>query len=126
LVISQTLCKEGEVAKVIHRWNNSRNVRLWEEELQNRLNIATGVDLVVSELLSCGSTDDIFAGVLGGCGSCRSPLPLITDVTSLVWSRANGSFCLFASAGIDINGGDCDDGIWIRSVTNELLLVSTL
>jgi hypothetical protein len=65
-VVSKTLSKEGEILEVIDRWHNSRNVGLGEEVFQGRLDIATGIDLVVSELLACGSTNDIFASVLGG------------------------------------------------------------
>jgi hypothetical protein len=62
------LSKEGEVLEVIHRWHDSRDIGLWEEILQGRLNVTTGIDLVVGELLARRSTNDIIAGVLGGCG----------------------------------------------------------
>jgi hypothetical protein len=84
LVISHTLCEEGEVFEVIDRRNNTRDIRLGEEVFQSRLDVATCVDLVVGELLTSGSADDIFAGVLGGRGGSRSPLPLVTKVASLV------------------------------------------
>jgi hypothetical protein len=84
LIVSQALSKEGEVAEVVHRWNNARNVGLGEEVIQSRLDVATGIDLVVSELLTSGSADDVFASILRGCGGSCSPLPLVTKIASFV------------------------------------------